>query len=486
MMAVAQSDPIWSAADAATATGGINTADWQASGISIDSRSVDAGDLFVALPGPNFDGHKFVEKALEKGASAAMIKSSAVGMPTSIPQLTVDDTYKALRDLGDFSRNRNAGKIIAVTGSVGKTSVKESIAHLLGKQDKTVATTGNLNNDIGVPLSLARLPADTRYGVFELGMNHAGELRALSQLVRPHVAVITNVEAVHLEFFESVEAIADAKSEIFEGLEPGGVAILNRDNPHFDRLAKAAARAGVERVISFGQDSAADVRVIDSKPMREGGTEVKISMEASALSYRLAMPGHHRVLNSLAALAAIRAAGGDAAEAASEMGKLVPVYGRGNHLLITTPALNLDVIDDSYNASPASVRAALDVLGQSRPERGGRRIAILGDMLELGTSSPDLHAGLAPAVAAAGVDHLFAVGPMMRHLFDAVSDERRGGWSQSASQLASIVGNAVHDGDVVLVKGSAGVEMGQIVDALRSLGTDPTQTVNDAEGRRRV
>ena len=333
MMAAVQNDPIWSAADAAAATGGTNSGEWQASGISIDSRTVGVGDLFVALQGPNFDGHKFVENAMERGASAAMINRPAVGLSQSIPHLAVDDTYKALRDLGEFSRNRNAGKIIAITGSVGKTSVKESIAHLLGKQDKTVATTGNLNNDIGVPLSLARLPADTRYGVFELGMNHAGELRGLSRLVRPHVAVITTVEAVHLEFFDSVEAIADAKSEIFEGLEPGGTAILNRDNPHFVRLAKAAAKSGAERVISFGQDAAADVRVLQSKPTDEGGTEVTIAIEASELSYRLAMPGQHRVLNSLAALAAIQAVGGDIVRAASEMDELTPVppadYGAG-------------------------------------------------------------------------------------------------------------------------------------------------------------
>lgn len=475
MIDALQNDVIWSATDAAMATGGINSADWQASGISIDSRSVKAGELFVALQGPNFDGHKFVDAAIENGAAAAMVSGSAGALLGSTPQLKVDDTMAALHSLGEFSRKRNSGTIIAVTGSVGKTSVKESISRLLGEQGKTVATTGNLNNDIGVPLSLARLPADTKYGIFELGMNHAGEMRGLTKLVRPHIAIITNVEAVHLEFFDSVEAIADAKAEIFEGLASDGIAILNRDNPHIDRLTAAAEKAGVATIISFGLDAAADVRAVDVRALADGGFDVEAEVGTTAVSYHLKMPGSHWVTNSLAALAVVQAAGGDVSGAAADMGKLAPVFGRGNRVKISAPAINLDVIDDSYNASPASVRAALDVLRHSNPDRNGRRIAILGDMLELGESSPDLHAQLAPALAAAGVDHLFAVGPMMRHLFDAVEDEQRGGWSQSAGQLASIVGDAVHDGDVILVKGSAGVAMGQIVDALRNLGVNPPE-----------
>ncbi|HJU17555.1 MAG TPA: Mur ligase family protein, partial [Stellaceae bacterium] len=303
------SAPLWTAASAAAATGGVAVGDWAASGVSIDSRTAGAGDLFVALCGPNRDGHDFVRAAFERGAAAAVVARDVADLPTEAPVLRVADTLAALGALAAAARERSRARIVAVTGSVGKTGTKEALALALAACGPTAASAGSLNNHWGVPLSLARLPAEAAYGVFELGMNHPGEIAALTRLVRPHVAVITTVEPAHLGFFPSVAAIADAKAEIFEGLEPGGVAVLNRDNPYYERLAAAARRCGAA-IVGFGAAAAADVRLADYGP-RPDGSAVTAALSGTLVRYDVPVPGRHWVLNSLAVLAASRAAGAD-------------------------------------------------------------------------------------------------------------------------------------------------------------------------------
>ena len=464
---MAATTPLWTAAAAAAATGGVATGEWAATGVSIDTRTLEAGDLFVALRGPNFDGHKFVGDALGRNAAAAMVDNVPALEVEGPAWLQVGDTFEALNALGRVGRQRSDAVIIAITGSVGKTSLKAAVAQILSHQAETSWSRGSFNNHIGAPLSLARLPTHARYGVFELGMNHAGELRALTALVRPHVAVINNVEAAHLEFFNSVDEIADAKAEIFDGLMPGGIAVLNRDNQYFDRLSDAARDAGVAHMLTFGRTRDADVHAIDVE-VSEAGSKVRADVSGTPVIFTLAEPGEHWIMNALAALATVQAAGGDIEAAADALAEVTPVAGRGRRQIIDAGNLAFELIDDSYNASPAAMHAALMSLRNSSPRGAGRRIAVLGDMLELGTSSPALHAELATQLTEIA-DKVFASGPMMRHLDDVLSDEIRGGWTETAEQLAPLVRQAIHDGDVVLVKGSAGSRMGLVVDALRMI-----------------
>ena len=468
---------LWSAADAVAATGAEYTHDWHASGVSIDSRTVESGDLFVALHGPNFDGHRFIGDAMDRGAVAAMVGRSKEEIPDNVPLLRVPDTLLGLTGLGRAARRRSEAVVIGVTGSVGKTSVRYAIAELLGKQAPTAASVGSFNNYIGVPLSLARLPVDARYGVFELGMNHAGELRELARLARPKIAVITNVENTHLEFFDSVAEIAAAKSEIFEGVEPDGIAVLNQDNAHYEQLAVAARAAGIARIISFGFSPDADVRATDFT-VDPSETRVTADVDGQIFSYVLHLSGRHWIMNSLAAMAAIMAANGNIDSAAEGLADLVAVQGRGAQAHIAAPGIDFELIDDAYNASPASMAAALEVLSQSRPAGDGRRIAILGDMFELGAMAADLHIQLAEKIEEAGIDLLFAVGPMMRHLFGAVRDGLRGEWHETADQLAAAIAAVPQDGDVVLVKGSAGMQMSQVVEALQALDQPTARAAN--------
>ncbi|MEZ5648413.1 MAG: UDP-N-acetylmuramoyl-tripeptide--D-alanyl-D-alanine ligase [Alphaproteobacteria bacterium] len=346
----------------------INSADvrpFSATGVSIDSRTVMPGDLFVALKGPRFDGHDFVEEAFKKGAVAAIVEENYKNSTNKGVLLQIEDTMKALRDLATAARARSRAKIIAVTGSVGKTSTKEMIKLALAQSGETYANVGNLNNDIGLPLSLARLPTDAVYAIFELGMNHPGELAPLSDLLRPHLAVITTVEAVHIEFFTSEEAIADEKAEVMSGLEVGGAVVLNRDNRHFMRLLGAAKGFGVSHVIDFGSHSEAAVRLLDYS-LHGNSSAVSASIEGKYVEYGLAAPGRHWISNSLAALAAVHGIGGNIDKAAVALAKLEAPKGRGQHRQIALPAYGtgafLTLIDEAYNASPASVCAALSVL----------------------------------------------------------------------------------------------------------------------------
>ena len=471
---------LWTAAEAAAATRGralaATGAGWSATGVSIDSRTVATGDLFVALKGPVFDGHDFAGKAFAAGAAAALIHRP---VEPAGPALVVGDTRTGLEDLGRAARARCTGRIVAVTGSVGKTGVKESLRTLLSRQGRTYATAGNLNNHWGAPLSLARLPRPAAYGVFELGMSGPGELAPLSRMVRPHVALITTVAPVHIEFFDSVEAVADAKAEIFQGVVEGGAAILPRDNDHFERLESRAAEAGIGRRFSFGVHPEADVRLLASV-MDAEGSDVTASVFGTRLNFRIGVPGHHWVVNALGMLAAVREAGADVVAAAEAMAGLEAPAGRGARRTVGLPDGSFELLDESYNASPAAMRAAFETLMLANPRAGGRRIAVLGDMRELGDDGPALHAGLADDLAVANIDLLFAAGPLMRHLYDAVPAACRGDYAADSEALIPAVAAAVRPGDVVCVKGSLGSRMKPVVDALVALETRSGEAGGDA------
>ncbi|MGH7013114.1 MAG: UDP-N-acetylmuramoylalanyl-D-glutamyl-2,6-diaminopimelate--D-alanyl-D-alanine ligase [Stellaceae bacterium] len=462
---------LWTAAEAAVATDGTNTAAWSAQGVSIDSRSLLPGDLFVALKGPKFDAHEFVAAAFGKGAVAAMVARVMPG--ATKPLLAVADTQKGLEDLGRAARARTAAKIVGVTGSVGKTGTKEALRHAFERQGATHASSGSLNNQWGVPLSLARMPQDTVYGVFEMGMNHPGEIDALTRLVRPDVAVITTIEPAHLGFFPSVEAIADAKAEIFNGMEPRGCVVINRDNPYFGRLAERAKAAGVGRVIDFGTHADAAVYLIDCH-LHASASAVTASVQGEIVDYCLSLPGRHWVMNSLAVLAAVRAAGGDIGTAAAAMATLEPMAGRGLRRKIAAAGGDALLIDESYNASPASMRAAIAVLGATPPQGDGRRIAVLGDMLELGADAARLHAELTGPLQDAGVDLVFTVGEGMRALYDALPARRRGAHAATAAEMAETTARRLKGGDVVMVKGSYGSRMRDVIARL-SAAAEPAR-----------
>ncbi len=459
---------LWTCDAAVAATGGRGQGDWRATGVSIDTRTLKPGDLFVALAGPTFDGHAFVDEALANGAAAVMVSTVPPAVDAGAPMLVVPDTLRALEDLGRAARARCHARIVGVTGSVGKTSVKEALKLVLGAQAPTTANDGSLNNHWGLPLSLARMPETVSYGVFEMGMNHPGEIEPLSRMARPHVVVITAVEAVHKAHFESVEAIADAKAEIFSGVVDGGIAVLNRDSLQFARLARAAGDSGIGRIIDFGRHQEAMVRMLNADFDATGSTVVA-SVDGETVEYRLNVVGDHWMINSLCILAAVSAAGGDIRSAAGSLAEVVAPKGRGRRSDIVMEGGSFGLIDDSYNASPVSMAASFQVLGGARIGPGGRRIAVLGDMLELGDESALLHAALLPPLRRNGIDLVFTAGPAMAHLFDALPADMRGGHAADSTALKPLVTAAVRAGDVVAVKGSAGSRMGVVVEALRGL-----------------
>jgi UDP-N-acetylmuramoyl-tripeptide--D-alanyl-D-alanine ligase len=458
---------LWTAAEAVAATDARPrpAAVWRADGVSIDTRSIAVNDIFVALKGPRFDGHEFVATALSDGAAAAMVDRRMPGIdPARL--LEVPDTQIGLEKLAIAARARGKARIVAVTGSVGKTGVKEALGKLLSEQAPTHFSAGNLNNQIGLPLSLARMPASAAFGVFELGMNHAGEIAPLSAMLRPHVAIVTTVEAVHLEYFASVEGIADAKAEIFAGMDATGVAILNRDNTHFSRLAAKAREHGVGQILTFGEAEGSDARLL-SAVVNADGSAVEASILGRKIAFRLAIPGRHHIQNALAVLLAVAAMGADLDAAAAGFAEIAPVKGRGTMSEIHLASGSFRLIDESYNASPAAVRAALAVLGMT--DGGGRRLFALGDMLELGAGAAGEHARLLDAAMQAGVAKIFTAGPLSRHLFDAAPAEMRGAHADRADALARAIAEQVQPSDVVLIKGSAGSRMGDVVTALRNL-----------------
>ncbi len=438
------------------------------SGLSIDTRTVKPGEAFFAIKGDARDGHDFVPAALKAGAGVAVVAERfAKSFGNDAPLLIVPDVLDGLRDLARAARVRSQAKIIAVTGSVGKTSTKEALRIALSRDGETHASVASYNNHWGVPLSLARCPQSARYAVFEVGMNHAGEIEPLTRLLRPHVAIITTIEPVHLEHLGSIEAIADAKAEIFLGLEPGGAAVLNRDNPQYDRLARAAKGAKVERIVSFGEHAEADAQLINCALQPDGST-VHARILGHDVTYKLGAPGRHLVQNSLAVLAAAALTGADLALAALAFAGLQPAAGRGTRITLEWPGGKALLIDESYNANPASMRAALALLGQAEIGPRGRRIAVLGDMLELGPQGAALHAALAENVVQEDVDLVYCCGPLMRALWEALPTGRRGGYAEASAALEPQILAALQPGDTLMVKGSNGSRMGSIVKALES------------------
>ena len=435
-------------------------------GISIDSRTVTAGEAFFAIKGDTHDGHDFVAAALRQGAALAVVaRNRSNGYGSDAPLIVVDDVLEALRDLARAARLRSSAKIVAVTGSVGKTSTKEALALALASSGETHASAASFNNHWGVPLSLARMAETVRYGIFEIGMNHAGEITPLARMVRPHVAIVTAVEPVHLEFFASVSAIADAKAEIFLGVEPGGAAVINRDNPHFARLRQRAGEAGVKHIVAFGEHAGAEARLLKCVLLPDCST-VEAKILGVPVTYKIGAPGRHLVMNSLAVLAAASLVGADLARAALALAQQAPAPGRGTRVVLELPEGPALVIDESYNANPTSMRAALALLGQAPLGPGGRRIAVLGDMLELGPTGEDLHRGLVDAIRHNGIDLVYCAGPLMAALWEALPSVRRGGYAKAAAELEPQVLAAVRAGDALMVKASLGSRMGPIVKAL--------------------
>jgi UDP-N-acetylmuramoyl-tripeptide--D-alanyl-D-alanine ligase len=437
-------------------------------GFSIDTRSLKAGDVFVALKDQR-DGHDFVTAAFEKGAGAAIVSSDYVRKSGDGALVRVAVPLQGLEGVARAARARlsSAARVIAVTGSVGKTGTKEMLKACLSRvaPARVHAADKSFNNHWGVPLTLASMPADALFGVFEIGMNHAGEITPLTKLVRPHVAVITTVEAVHLEHFASVEGIAEAKCEIFLGLEPGGTAIINRDNPHFALMDMRARQAG-RTVRSFGLGNGADVRP-SRWALSADGSDIAVTVSGREAAYHVAAPGAHMAQNSLAVVAAIDAAGAHAGQAAQALSDLHAPQGRGSRAVLQAGAGQLLLIDESYNANPASMRSALAAMATVPRERYGRRVAVLGDMLELGPDAAALHAGLADALMAAAVDLVFCSGPHMSHLFAAVPEPMRGGWATNSSEIREPLLDALRPGDVVMIKGSNGSRMAPLVGAIK-------------------
>ncbi|MEW5704704.1 MAG: UDP-N-acetylmuramoylalanyl-D-glutamyl-2,6-diaminopimelate--D-alanyl-D-alanine ligase [Pseudomonadota bacterium] len=459
------SKPLWTSDEAVRATGGTSPAPWEASGVSIDSRQVEPGDLFIAIRGPRRDGHDYVRKAFQKGAAAAVVEERPKGVLKRAPLLLVDNTFEALRALARAARERSTARILAVTGSVGKTGTKEALRLALAESGTVTATVGNLNNAYGVPLSLARLPRDADYGVFELGMNHPGEIGALATLLRPEIGIITNVEAVHMAHFRSVAEIADAKAEIFEGMNADGFAILNRDNPYFQRLTAAARAQGISRIVGFGEHPEAQARLINCT-CHAFSSNVVAEIGGVEIHYRVGVPGRHWVTNSLAVLAAVDAVGANVQRAAARLGNLTAPIGRGRRVRATLPSGTVEIIDESYNANPASMRATFDTLAAAPAGPVGRRIVILGDMLELGKDAPRMHANLAGDLIRNKIDLVFTVGKLMEHLDRELPPHMRGGHAETAEGLVPTLLAELHGSDIVAVKGSRAMHMSHIIEAL--------------------
>jgi UDP-N-acetylmuramoyl-tripeptide--D-alanyl-D-alanine ligase len=437
-------------------------------GVSIDSRSVAAGDIFVAIKGDKMDGHDFVPGAIAQGAGIALVSRIDDKWPSDLPLLVVkDDPLSALERLGRAARQRSHGKVIAVTGSVGKTSTKEMLRVALSASAETHASAASFNNHWGVPLTLSRFAETSGFGVFEIGMNHGGEITPLVGMVQPHIAIVTNVAASHLGHFKSLDEIADAKSEIFTGLVKGGHAVINRDSAHYEHLRKAAIAAGVVNIHSFGKHPDADVK-LEAVALRPDCCCITASLFGERVTYKLGVPGEHMALNSLAVLAACKLAGADVARAALALADAKPAKGRGGQIRLETGQGAVLLLDESYNANPASVSAALALLGTLKPGKNGRRIAVLGDMLELGDFGPDLHRGLAQGIAQHHVDLVYTAGPLMQHLFEAISPGVRGAHAEKSAALIDVLKASLRAGDCVMVKGSLGSRMGPVVEALKA------------------
>lgn len=467
---------LWTSADAAAATGGVSTQNWLANGVSIDTRTIEAGDLFVALKDIR-DGHEFVAQALEKGAAAALVTHRPDGVGSDAPLLIVDDVLFALEALGRAARARTPAKIAAITGSVGKTSTKEMLRAVLEKQGKCHAAEASYNNHWGVPLTLARMPADTDYAVIEIGMSNPGEITPLSQMARPHVAMVTTVAAAHLASFDNLAGIAQEKACIIDGLEPDGVAVLNGDIETTQILQNRAAQHDAQIVLFGGTApdwTVGDVRITGDV------TVIKAVHDTDEYLFKLSVPGRHFATNAVGVLAVVDALGADAVAASLDIASWVPPAGRGTREVIVTDMANdgesLELLDDAFNANPTSLIASLEVLASSTPTNGvgrivkGRRVAILGDMLELGEDEAEMHRAMSQNPHLQNLDLIHCAGPLMRHLWDALPEAQKGQWTQTAAELVPKASRLVDAGDVVLVKGSKGSKVSLVVDAIRKLG----------------
>jgi UDP-N-acetylmuramoyl-tripeptide--D-alanyl-D-alanine ligase len=460
--------PLWtttelSAALASLPSTALSTA---VNGVSIDSRTLAMGDLFFAIKGEAHDGHDHVARAFEAGASAAVVsRERAHQLVVLGPVFAVEDTLKAMERLGVAARARSKAKIVAVTGSVGKTTAKEMLRAMLTACGATHASAASYNNHWGVPLTLARMPADARFGVFEMGMNHAGEITPLTRMARPHVALVTTIAPVHIEHLGSIEAIADAKAEIFVGLEPHGTAVLNHDAPQFERLAKAAAGRGA-KVRTFGSHADCEAELIEIQAF-DGGSRVRARLLGRELKFDLGAPGLHMAQDALGALLTAEALGADVEACAAALASFSPQKGRGERFMLRMADGPATIIDESYNANPASMRAALALLAAATPGPKGRRIAVIGDMLELGPKAAVMHAELAADLSANKVDLLFGAGPLTRALYEAAPESMRAAWTESSSELTDEVARTLRGGDIAMIKGSNGSRMGPLVSALR-------------------
>ncbi|WP_300031523.1 UDP-N-acetylmuramoyl-tripeptide--D-alanyl-D-alanine ligase [uncultured Roseobacter sp.] len=470
---------LWTAAEAAAATGGRATTDWAATGVSIDTRTLEAGDLFVALKDVR-DGHDFVAQALEKGAAAALVSHVPDDVPADAPLLIMDDVLAGLEDLGRAGRARMQGQVVGITGSVGKTSTKEMLLAMLSYQGRAHASVASYNNHWGVPLTLARMPADTEFAVIEIGMNHPGEIAPLSKMAQPHVALVTTVAAAHLEAFDDITGIAVEKASIFEGVVPGGIAVLNSD-VETSAILMARALDCKLRDIGFGEHGH-DFRLVRAT-LQGNSTVVQATMGQEPLLYKLSTPGRHFALNALGALAVMAALRLDMALAVAALGRWTPYKGRGVRETILLDAvetgMTLDLIDDSYNANPTSMAAALEVLAAAEVKHDigrvskGRRIAFLGDMKELGPDAQALHAGLAHLPATQQIDVIHCIGPLMKSLYHLLPEAQRGEWFATAAEAVPRLKRHLDSGDVVLAKGSLSMKLALIVDAIRKMGHAP-------------
>jgi UDP-N-acetylmuramoyl-tripeptide--D-alanyl-D-alanine ligase len=458
-------EPLWDWDELVAASGGRadGTPATPITGVSIDTRTLAAGDLFVALKAER-DGHDFIGDAFKAGAAAAVVSKGYRRHKEDGALLRADDSLAALEAIGRASRVRSNARLVAVTGSAGKTGTKEMLRLCLSDAGKTHASEKSYNNHWGVPLTLARMPKDAAFAIFEIGMNHAGEITPLTQMVRPHVAVITTVDPVHLEYFPSVEAIAEAKAEIFAGLVPGGAAVLPRDNAHFGLLKQGADAVGA-KITTFGYSEASDVRCLQAN-LEAKGSSVIAGIGSQRFPYRIGVPGEHYVKNSLAVLAVLFILGADAMRRLPALARISAPQGRGARTILDASGGRILVIDESYNANPASMRAALAAMATMPRAEFPRRVAVLGDMLELGHASGDLHRGLKEAVDAAGIDLVLACGPNMKLLYDELKPAQQGAWAQDAARLAGPFLDAVQPGDAVMIKGSLASRMAPLAQAL--------------------
>ncbi|HEV2562974.1 MAG TPA: UDP-N-acetylmuramoylalanyl-D-glutamyl-2,6-diaminopimelate--D-alanyl-D-alanine ligase [Rhizomicrobium sp.] len=457
---------LWTSADAEAATLGRATRAFDVAGLSIDTRTLQPGDLYVALKGDTRDGHDFVKAAFAAKAAAALVSRKPDGVAEE-PLLMVANTLRGLEDMTRASRARSHAKIVAVTGSAGKTTTKEMLRLAFGALGQTHASAASYNNHWGVPLSIASMPRDAQFGIFEIGMNHFGEIRPLVGFARPHAALVTTIAPAHLEFFGTCEAIADAKSEIFEGIVPGGAALIPADSSYADRLKARAKQAGVSRILTFGEKTGSDARLIATSQI-ESGMKLDAQILGRPLSFRIGAPGAHIASNAMGALLAVAAVDGDLLNAAAALSSFSALKGRGARFRVSVGDGSAEVIDESYNANPASMAAALALLGSAQTK--GRRIAVLGDMLEMGPDGPTHHAALARDIEAARVDLVFANGAQMKSLWDVLPASRRGAYGEKSVDIASALMSALRAGDVVLVKGSLGSRMAVIIDALKARG----------------